>query len=143
MPSKAPAGWRGAVSGIYPEMARGREALRISRKGPHGHKCDWTKALALSGDPGFRSTCFRGNPYGRRFRTECRARSIKPRMARRDIERNDRLGRFHWIAERTLARPNRSRSSTVRCERRVDIHLAFVRSHAQWSTPHQMMRFVR
>jgi len=61
----------------------------------------------------------------RACRQACRRRGILPRIARRGIERRDRLGRHRWVVERTLAWLNRFRRLTVRYERRDDIHLAF------------------
>ena len=55
----------------------------------------------------------------RRCRTECRERSITPRIARRGVERSDRLGRHRWVVERTLARLARFRRLTIRHERRA------------------------
>ena len=55
----------------------------------------------------------------RRCRTECRVRSITPRIARRGVERSDRLGRHRWVVERTLARLARFRRLTIRHERRA------------------------
>jgi len=61
-----------------------------------------------------------------RCRQALRKRHIVPRIARRGIERSDRLGRHRWVVERTLAWPNRFRRPTVRYERRADIHQAFL-----------------
>ena len=61
----------------------------------------------------------------RRCRTECRERSMTPRIARRGVERSDRLGRRRWVVERTLAWLARFRRLTIRYERRADIHWAF------------------
>jgi len=61
----------------------------------------------------------------RRCRAECRQRSIVPRIARRDVDDSERLGRHRWVVERTLAWLNRFRRLTIRDERREDIHLAF------------------
>jgi transposase len=61
----------------------------------------------------------------RRCRRECRERGITPRIARRGIESNERLGRHRWAVERTLAWLARFRRLAVRYERRADIHLAF------------------
>ena len=58
----------------------------------------------------------------RRCRAECRARSIAPRIARRGVERSDRLGRHRWVVERTLAWLARFRRLTIGYERRPDIH---------------------
>lgn len=60
-------------------------------------------------------------------RTACRRRGIIPRSARRGIESSQKLGRYRWVVERTLARLNRFRRLAVRYERRDDIHLAFLR----------------
>ena len=59
-------------------------------------------------------------------RRACRQRHIKSRIARRGIERSDRLGRHRWVVERTLAWLNRFRRLTIRYERRADIHRAFL-----------------
>ena len=40
----------------------------------------------------------------RRCRQECRARSVKPRIARRGIDSSQRLGKHRWVVERTFAR---------------------------------------
>lgn len=52
-------------------------------------------------------------------------RGITPRIARRGIERSERLGRYRWIIERTLAWFSRFRRLTVRYERRLDILTGF------------------
>ena len=57
----------------------------------------------------------------RRCRRECRARSITPRIARRGIERRERLGRCRWIVERTLAWLARFRRLTIRYKRRAEL----------------------
>ena len=63
--------------------------------------------------------------YDYRFcRDLLRRRHITPRIARKGIERSDRLGRHRWVVERPLAWPNRFRRLTVRYERRADIHRA-------------------
>ena len=61
----------------------------------------------------------------RRCRRECRSRGIRPRIARRGVESSQRLGRYRWVVERTLAWLARFRRLAVRYERRNDIHLAF------------------
>jgi transposase len=61
----------------------------------------------------------------RRCRRECRARGVRPRIARRGVDGGERLGRHRWVVERTLAWLNRFRRPAVRHERRADIHLAF------------------
>lgn len=61
-----------------------------------------------------------------RCRSQCRARAITPRIARRTVDSSERLGRHRWVVERTLAWLNRFRRLTIRYERRADIHEAFV-----------------
>jgi IS5 family transposase len=62
----------------------------------------------------------------RKCRQALRRRHVTARIARRGIERSDRLGRHRWVVERTLAWLNRFRRLTVRYERRADIHQAFL-----------------
>jgi transposase len=49
-----------------------------------------------------------------RCRSECRKRAIKPRIARRRVDSSDRLGRYRWVVERTLAWLNRFRRLAIR-----------------------------
>lgn len=53
-------------------------------------------------------------------------RGIVPRIARRGIESSEKLGRHRWVVERTLAWFNHFRRLTIRYERRLDIHMAFL-----------------
>jgi transposase len=62
-------------------------------------------------------------PRCRRF---LHRRRIKVRIARKGIDTSTRLGRHRWVVERTLAWLNRYRRLTIRYERRVDIHHAFL-----------------
>jgi IS5 family transposase len=62
----------------------------------------------------------------RALRLALRQRGIIPRIARRGIESSERLGRYRWVAERTLSWLNRFRRLKVRYERRDDIHQAFL-----------------
>jgi transposase len=48
-------------------------------------------------------------------------------IARRGVESRERLGRYRWVVERTLAWLHRFRRLAVRYERRPDIHRAFLR----------------
>lgn len=59
-------------------------------------------------------------------RKALRKRGITPRIARRSVESNERLGRHRWVVERTLAWLNRYRRLKVRYERRADVHQAFL-----------------
>jgi transposase len=58
-------------------------------------------------------------------RRTLRRRKIVPRIARRGIKRSDKLGRYRWVIERTLAWFSRFRRLTVRYERRLDILTGF------------------
>ncbi len=53
-------------------------------------------------------------------------RHIKVRIARKGIASSQRLGRHRGVVERTLAWLSRDRRLTIRYERRVDIHQAFL-----------------
>ena len=59
-------------------------------------------------------------------RYRLRRRSIVPRIARRGIDSSERLGRFRWVVERTLAWLHRYRRLVIRYERRADIHRGFL-----------------
>lgn len=45
------------------------------------------------------------------------------RIARKDAESSERLGRRRWVVERTLSWASRLRRLAVRYERRADFHL--------------------
>jgi transposase len=62
-------------------------------------------------------------PRCRRF---LHRRHIRVRIARKGIDTSARLGRHRWVVERTLAWLARYRRLTIRYERRVDIHQAFL-----------------
>ena len=76
-----------------------------------------------------------------RCRRSCRARRITPRLARRGIERGDRLGRHRWVVERTLAWLNRFRRLTIRYERRAELHQAFLTLGCALICFNQLQRF--
>jgi IS5 family transposase len=59
-------------------------------------------------------------------RQTLRRRGITPRIARRGVESNTRLGRHRWRVERSLAWLLANRHLTVRYERRADILQAFL-----------------
>ena len=61
-----------------------------------------------------------------RRRTALSLRHIKVRIARKRRDTSDRLGRHRWVVKRTLAWLTQFRRLTVRYERRVDIHEAFL-----------------
>lgn len=61
-----------------------------------------------------------------RCRQACRQRGIGPRIARRGIDSSERLGRHRWVVERTLAWLARYRRLTIRYERLVAVHRAFL-----------------
>ena len=60
------------------------------------------------------------------LRRALRKRGIIPRIARRGIDSSERLGRYRWVAERTISWLHRFRRLKVRYERRADIHQAFL-----------------
>jgi transposase len=62
----------------------------------------------------------------KKCREALRKRGIKGRIARKGKETSERLGRYRWVVERTLAWLARYRRLTVRYERRGDIHEAFL-----------------
>jgi transposase len=59
-------------------------------------------------------------------RQTLRQRGIQARIARKGQESKTRLGRYRWVAERTLAWLNRFRRLPIRDERRDDLHQAFL-----------------
>src|ERR671931_876753 len=61
-----------------------------------------------------------------RCRLALRKRGIKGRIARKGVESSTRLGRHRWVVERTLSWLGKYRRLTIRYERRVDIHEAFL-----------------
>ena len=61
-----------------------------------------------------------------RCRAHLRRHGIKDRIARRGIERNDRLGRHRWVVERTHAWLAAFGKLRVRFERRIDTHVALL-----------------
>jgi transposase len=61
-----------------------------------------------------------------RCRAYLRRYGVACRIARRSVESSERLGRFRWVLERTLARLAGFRRLTVRYERRADLHAALL-----------------
>ena len=49
------------------------------------------------------------------------------RIARKGIDISERLGRYRWVVERTLAWLSRFRRLVIRYDRRADIHEAWLR----------------
>jgi transposase len=62
----------------------------------------------------------------RRCGDECVRRGVKHRIARKGVEPTNRLGRHRWQVERTLAWLARYRRLTMRYERLVTMHAAFL-----------------
>jgi transposase len=60
-------------------------------------------------------------------RAALRQRHILPRLARKGIESKERLGRYRWVVERTMAWLHSFRRLAVRYERRADIPEGFLR----------------
>ncbi|CEE23204.1 transposase [Xanthomonas citri pv. citri] len=61
-----------------------------------------------------------------RCRNALNQRGIIARIARKGIERNDRLGQHRWVVERTHAWFAGMGKLRIRFERRIDIHLALL-----------------
>lgn len=61
-----------------------------------------------------------------RCRDHLKRRGMTPRIARKGVERNDRLGRYRWVVERTHAWFAGMGKLRTRFERQVDIHLALL-----------------
>lgn len=76
-----------------------------------------------------------------RCRQALRARGIQVRIARRNQDTSERLGRHRWVVERTLAWLSRYRRLKVRYERRLDIHEAFVLLGCALITWNAILRF--
>ena len=55
------------------------------------------------------------------LRNALRSRGITPRIARRGIDSSERLGRYRWVVERSLAWLLGCRRLGVRYERRADL----------------------
>jgi len=59
-------------------------------------------------------------------RGACQKRRILDRIARKNIERSDRLGRHRWVVKRTMAGLTHFRCLLVRYERLSELHRAFL-----------------
>lgn len=62
-------------------------------------------------------------PRCRRFLS---GRGIGVRIARRQRDSRERLGRHRWVVERSLAWLAKYRKLTIRYERKPEIHVAFL-----------------
>lgn len=61
-----------------------------------------------------------------RCRAHLKRRGIEDHIARRGIERNERLGRHRWVVERTHSWLAAFSKLRTRFERRIDIHMALL-----------------
>ncbi len=86
--------------------------IRTGRRGRPRHRPD-----KLHADKGY--------DY-RRCRDACAARGVKHRIARKGIDSKHHLGRHRWVVERTFAWIARYRRLTIRYERLVAMHRAFL-----------------
>jgi transposase len=89
----------------------------------------------VHGDLGYRS---RANVRG------LRTRGITPRIARKGIESRERLGRYRWVAERTLSWLHHFRRLLTRYERDPEIHQALLNVAAIlicWNAIKRLRRF--
>ena len=96
---------------LLPSMVAAIPAIRQKRGRPR------QRPAKLHADKGYDS---------RANRLWLRQHGILPRIARRQIDSSQKLGRHRWVVERTLAWLNRFRRLKVRYERRADIHQAFL-----------------
>ena len=62
----------------------------------------------------------------RRCRDACARRGIQPRIARKGVESKHHLGRHRWKVERAFAWLARYRRLTIRYERLIAMHRAFL-----------------
>ena len=60
------------------------------------------------------------------IRSGLRTRHIVPLLAMRRTKNGSGLGRWRWVVERTFAWLNQFRRLRVRCDKRADIHEAFL-----------------
>ena len=60
------------------------------------------------------------------IRAWLRERAIVPRIARKGIESKERLGRYRWVIERTMAWFTGYRRLTIRYERKASHFVAFL-----------------
>ncbi len=67
----------------------------------------------------------KGYDYAR-CRAACRCRGVMPRIARRGIESKTKPGRHRWVIERRFAWLAQKRRWTIRYERFVALHHAFL-----------------
>lgn len=58
-------------------------------------------------------------------REACRARGLLDRIARRNVDSSERIGRHRWVVERAFAHLRAMRRLGVRWERRAEHWLAF------------------
>jgi transposase len=92
-------------------LVRAVPAIR-SRRGPRRRKPD-----KLHADKAYDSA---------EIRSWLRERGIVPRIARKGIESSERLGRFRWVIERTMAWFTGYRRLTIRYEREASHFAAFL-----------------
>lgn len=83
-----------------------------SRRGPRRRK-----PVKLHADKAYDST---------EIRSWLRQRGIVPRIARKGIESSERLGRYRWVIERTMAWFTGYRRLTIRYERKASHFAAFL-----------------
>ena len=86
----------------------------VKRPGPGRPRC---RPAELHADKAY------DKPRCRRY---LRRRGVGARIARKGVESGERLGRYRWMVERTLAWLARSRRLTIRYERDADLHQAFL-----------------
>jgi IS5 family transposase len=76
-----------------------------------------------------------------RCRAHLKRRGIKDRIARRGIERNDRLGQYRWVVERTHAWLASFGKLRIRFERSIHTHLALLSAACSVICLRSLMKF--
>jgi transposase len=116
------------------------KASRSQCNSPGANCNDSQQALALvdaipplqgvRGRPRNRPDCVLGDRGydAEAIRQGLRDRGTLPLLAMRNTEHGSGLGRWRWVVERTFAWVNQLRRLRVRCEKRADIHEAFLAS---------------
>jgi transposase len=80
------------------------------------------------GRPCFRPACVQGDRayHSQAHAEELRRRNIQPVIAQRGTGHGSGLGTTRWVVERTISWLHQFQRLRVRCERRADIHEAFL-----------------
>lgn len=109
-----------------------RRLGRLSRSHDSTQALALLDALPLLQGPRGRPRCRPDSLLGDRandaehIRRALRGRHILPWLAFRNTKHGSGLGQWRWLVERTFAWLNQFRRLRIRCEKRPDMHLAFL-----------------